>query len=48
MSWEEWLWTPSGLAYIARRVRVGSRYIVRELEALDVWLAARAPFNNVK
>ena len=47
-AWRQYLLSPEGLRYIARRVRIGSRAVTREWYRLDDWLRDRAPFNSTR
>ena len=43
----EFLATPAGLTYLARRVRVGAKAQVAEALRLDAWLKERAIFSSM-
>lgn len=43
----EYLATPEGLTYLARRVRVGARAEAGEALRLDAWLKARSVFSPI-
>jgi hypothetical protein len=40
-AWRVWLMTPSGLVYLARRVRIGAREAHREQAQLEAWFRGR-------